>query len=284
MPPQIDLEQTHKNLVQLLSKELRPIQYREAFNRTKVWSQSSKQYSENTDPCEKFRQRYAEHKQTGIDFIAGGYLALSRWYPLHHSPSLFPPQEQVVIEGNTIVSFDAGYEVAKREPFMLNKFNKSPRDWYERRRRGALIEHHIASYFKANYPRFFTEPNNKGQYERPSKEDFVLKTDWARIVVDVKSLGESTDETFVVTNPSSEVGLYIIGDLSEDENQTIITGMMTSDIVKVMGAKNPRIDDMYVVNTNHLWSIEPLLVLLNMADCGINYTEYKRLRKEKVFA
>ncbi len=284
MPPQIDLDQTHTNLVKLLSKELRPIQYREAFNRTKVWSQSTKQYSEKTDPCEKFRQRYAEHNQPGVDFIQGGYLALSRWYPLRHSPSLFPPQENIVIEGSTIVSFDAGYEVARREPFMLNKFNKSPRNLYERRRRGALIEHHIANYFRLNYPRFFIEANNKGQYEKPSKEDFVLQTDWARIFVDVKSLGENTDETFVVTNPSTEVGLYIIGDLSDNENQTIITGMMTTGIVKIMGEKSPRIDDMYLVGTNHLWSIEPLLVMLNMADCGIDYLEYKKQRKDKVFA
>lgn len=279
----IDWKQTDRNLIRLLSQELRPIHYTEAFNRTKVWSCAS--YNEKTDPVEKFRQRFGEGDgEPGFDFIRGGFIALSRWFPLRHSLSLLPPQEQVIIEGNTIVSFDAGYETAKREPHMQNKFNKSPQAWYERRRRGMLVESHIANYFRINYPRFFIEPSNKGQYENPAKEDFTLKTDWTTIAVDIKSLGEDNDETFVVTRPCADVSIYIIGDLLEDKNQTIITGFTTTDIVKVLGEKQSQVNDAWIVNTRDTWSIEPLLVMLNMADCGMNYNEYKRQRKVKMLA
>lgn len=53
-------------------------------------------------------------------------------------------------------------------------------------------------------------------------------------------------------------------------------GMTTGDIVKLLGEKSTKRDDLYFVATNHLWSVEPLLVMLNMADCDMEYTEYKR--------
>jgi len=278
MPRRLNLEQTHKNLVRLLEKKLRPIQYREAFSECKDWVDTSDAYSDKTDPVEKFRQRYAEHDHSDVCFIVGGYLALSRWFPTRQQMQLIPPDYPITIEGDCIVSFDAGYETAKREPYMLNKFNKSPKSWLDRRRIGALVEHHIANYFRHNYPRYFKEPGNKGNYESHAKEDFTLCTEYNTIKVDVKSVSEyKSDEidTFVVTDPN-DVGVYIIGDFCQNTNRTTMKGMTTGDIVRLLGEKSTRREDMYFVGTNHLWSVEPLLVMLNMADCGMEYAEYKR--------
>jgi len=278
MPRRLNLEQTHKNLVRLLENKLRPIQYREAFNECKAWSDTNDAYSDKTDPVEKFRQRYAEHDHGDVCFIVGGYLALSRWFPARNQMQLLPPHHTVTIEGNCVVSFDSGYETAKREPYMLNKFGKSSRSLYERRRHGLLVEHHIANFFRNNYSQYFIEASNKDDYTKPAKDDFALQTKWNRILVDVKSSIEYSDggsDTFVVTDPS-DIGVYIIGDFCERTNRTTIKGMTTGDIVRLLGEKSARRDDMYFVGTNHLWSIEPLLVMLNMADCDMEYTEYKR--------
>lgn len=278
MPHRLDLERTHKNLVSLLEKKLRPIHYKEAFNESKVWIHSSDAYSDKTDPAEKFRQRYAEHDHSDISFIVGGFLALSRWFPTRHQMQLFAPDKTVDVEGNCVISFDAGYETAKREPYMLNKFGKGSQSWYERRRYGMLVEYHITNYFRNHYPQYFVEPSNKSDYTRPSKDDFILQTEWNRIVVDVKSVSEydsNRNDTFVVTDPN-DIGVYIIGDFCERTNKTTMRGMTTGDIVRLLGEKSDRRDDMYFVGTNHLWSVEPLLVMLNMADCSMKYAEYKQ--------
>lgn len=276
MPNRLDLDQTHKNLVRLLERKLRPIHYREAFNESKVWSTES--YSDRTNPVEKFRQRYAEHDHDDVFFIAGGHMALARWFPIRPQMRLLAPQETVAIEGNCIVSFDAGYETAMREPYMLNKFGKNKQAWYERRRHGMLVEHHVANYFRRHYPQYFRDPTNKGDYEKPAKEDFILQTEWNKIIVDVKSVGDFRQgecDTFVVTDPN-EVSIYIVADFCEHTNIVTMKGMTTGNIVKLLGEKSTRSDDLYFVATNHLWSVEPLLVMLNMADCNMEYSEYKR--------
>ena len=113
-------------------------------------------------------------------------------------------------------------------------------------------------------------------------DDFTLRTDWARIVVDVKSVGEyKYNDSFVITESKSNnsVVVYIVGDFEEDTGRTIIKGMRTSDIAKVLASKITWRTDAYALDTNYLWSIEPLLVMLNMAKIGLNYAEYKRNRK-----
>ena len=264
----------HRRLTRLLRTELRPIHYKEAFPRIVAWMPSKDAYSAKTDPMEKFRQRYAEHPRSDVLFINGGYMACSHWFPLREQLTLLPPDEKVIIKGNSIVAFDAGYETAKREPYTLNKFGKDHRSWYERRRKGMLVESHVAEYFRKTYTRFFQEPSNAGNYEKPAKEDFVLVTPWARMMIDVKSVGDGDfSDSFVITNPN-EVGVYIVADFCEDTNEVTIHGMITGDIVKTLGEKGPR-HDMHILQSNNLWSIEPLLVALNMAECDMNYSSYK---------
>lgn len=275
-----DYKVTHRRLVDTLKSERRPLHYREAYSRCVSLDYNSA-LSDKTDPAEKLRQYYAEHDKPDILFVGNGYgyFALKQWFPLRIQPSLLPPDEQVVVSGDMLVSHDAGYEHAKREPYMMNHYGKTSIDLYQRRRSGLLVESHVEGFFKRNYPEFYRPPSNEHDYKSHCDHDFCLVTPSRMLKIDVKSWsykvqgGESN--TAVISNPK-DVLIYLFADLLPDDNGVVMRGMATGDMVRFLGLRSEASQrSMFHISENYIWSIDVLLVFLNMAKCNMSWHDFE---------
>ena len=265
----IDLEKTHQEVVKILSRQLCPWHYRQMYHQ--ALRQTHGDYSEKTDPPEKLRQFYAEHPKAGVVFLKGGYLALHRWFPDKVQSVLWKP-EPLVIRGNCIIAWEAGYELGLRIPHMMDHY----RDFdtparHERQRRGSLVEAHIKSYFASEYPDFYQPPRNEKKYDRPAKEDFFLELPDRRLGIDVKSwsyLADDGDSKGVARKPRDNI-LYLWGDWLDNE-AVEMTGICSGQWLKQMGIQK---GDMVHVEGKQIFSVEVLLVMLNMAKAGMSYMD-----------
>lgn len=265
----IDWEKTNKNVVELLAKEKAPWHYKQLYHKTVI--SDDKPYSETTDPIEKFRQHYCETRRDAVGFVQGGYLVLRKWFKSRQL-SLFS-HDPLVLKGNCLVSYDAGYEMAKREPHM--------KDWYndartitrkERRRRAALFEHHVRFYFQTHYNQFYSPPSNYNDYEAPAKEDFFLRVRGAEYPVDAKSYTYEDNGHHVGTarNPRDGI-IYLWGDWQDDET-TLMYGISGGGWTKSVGTDYGR--GLIHIKDNCIWPIDCLLVMLNMAQMDLDYNEF----------
>ncbi len=273
----IDWTRTHKNIVNKLNDKKLPIKYDEVG--LAVFDHSRPAYSDKTNPTEKVRQYYAEHNQPDITFCRGGYLVLSRWFPQASSQmSLLPPPITVQIDGDIMESFEAGFDCANRWPHMFDHYGDSMTiQRRDTRREGALVEAHVRLYFKENWPQFFREPSNKGQYTKAAIDDFSLVLPFGTVPVDAKQesyVAESGNGVAIIRKPKPNV-LYIVA--KRQYNSVVISGFTSGRWCQQLGAVDQALMH---IESNHLWSIEALVVALNMARSGINYFDYlKRLAK-----
>ena len=220
-------------------------------------------------PGGKGAQYYAEHHRPDVAAFPGGRIGLRRWFGTLRQMQLFQPSEYVVIHGSCVLSYETGFEQAKRQPHM--------KDWYsdaysvgrhERRRRGALVETHIKDYFKKTYPFFYRPPQNEGKYDEPAKEDFVLDLGGSKVSVDVKSW---TEDRGYIRKPQPGT-FYVFADWRDDDT-TIINGVTGAAWIRAIGEAN---DELYHIQRNHVSSIDCLLVYLNMTSMGLDYVGFKR--------
>lgn len=274
MGNKIDWIRTHHNVVKYLSTKKKPVNYRELFDNCVEYCLEN--YSDGTIPLEKFRQYYDDTDRDGVLFIPGGTIALKRWFPNKAQLPLFAPlPHPEILRGNCIVSYDTGYEQALRQQHMVDHFNDANSIYrIERRRRAALVESHIKHYFLTHYPTFYIPPSNDKQYNKPSVDDFGLKfLRYPTILVDVKTWTENNngDKSGVIRRIKPNV-LYLWGDWVDDDSVQI-DGFEFGAWLSQFGITN---ENLTFVRNKWLFETEILLVILNMALDGIDYSELKK--------
>lgn len=274
----INWDETHKRVVDLLADKRLPQHYKQCYHET-VRLSSNGDYSDKTKPIEKFRQYYGEHYRSDVGLTQGGYLILRRWFPKLSQYSLLPPEQPLALKGNCILSYQAGYEYARREPYMMDHYGdaNTPKR-QERRRRGMLVEAHVKRYFERHYPEFYRPASNQGLYHQAAKDDFWLIGGRFNFPVDVKSWSYQDDSGYdvaVIRNPDNRT-IYIYADWQDNET-VVIQGISIGGWVKIIGGQN---GEVYHVSSNHILSVEVLLVMLNMARSDMDY----RLFRDNIYA
>ena len=275
-PGRIDWIATDKNVIAGLSRTLVPEYYRHACENYAIWS-VGEDYSGKTDPDEKFRQHYSEHQNKSIAVAEGGWVVLRRWFdPVGNGQlNLFAPLRRIVLLGDPLLSYDTGFEQAKRQPHMKDHFGDANTDErYLRRRRGALVESHVKDYFKKNYSSSYIPPSNEGLYDRWASEDFFLSWDGIAVSVDVKTPSYIDDffggGTTVARNIRAN-HVYIIADWVNEKNTVGVAGFLTGSWFVEMGSRNYD-SGLTHINERYLWDFDVLLVRLNLAGSMLSYT------------
>lgn len=283
----LNYRETDRAVIDHLKTIKKPIHYREAVNYA-VWSAAGG-YSDKVDPAEKLRQHYGENRAgcNGILFIKGGYLALNYWFPnfkkTQSQLSLLSPPEAIYIDGDCLVSYDSGFEQAMREPYLYDHYGDGNTIHRRNTRRsGALVQDHVKYFFRSNWPDFYRGASNENQYDQYAHDDFKLITPFHSIIIDVKKVSYNNNYgqpvNVVRGLELKQTVIYISGEWTESQ-RVRINGIFSSDWLKMIGDTG---NGTYHVSANHLWSIDVLVVLLNMAKIRLNYNDYhRRLKTDK---
>ena len=269
----IDWEATHRRVAQLLQTERCPWHYKMLFHKTVIGQLDD--YGDKTDPAEKFRQHYADNQHNDVAFVPGGWLVLHSWFPTKQQLKLFPPSP-VMVRGDCIISYEAGFEQASRQPFMYDHFNDAKSAYrQERRQRAALVECHVKHFFEANYPEYYSHPSNHEKYDKPAKEDFFLRLPGKpEMKLDVKSWSYENNngqKTGVARNVKDDI-IYLWGDWN-DEQSVAMYGICSGKWLNIIGQDG---NGLTHISDNHIWPIDCLLVMLNMARANQNYSQFRR--------
>lgn len=280
MTPTVDWDTTHTAIVRRLSTERRPLHYRTLRDDPGLSYIAGRGYGPKTDAAEKIRQHYSEQEQPDT-FNHEGYIALRRWFASVSQLQLYQPQDRVVIRGNCIVSYNAGYEQAKRQPHMKDYFGDGDTvDRQERRRRASLVETHVRHYFKTHYPQYYQPPSNEGRYDQWAYEDFYLDLPGYRLVIDVKSWttdGDDGQGRGYIRKPKDQI-VYLWAKWLDNETVEM-TGIQPGAYTRIFG--DTQDGQLYSVNGRFTQSIDTLLVALNMARYDLDYFEWRRRYRAK---
>jgi len=275
----LDYAAIDRNAIVELKRVLRPINYRELF-RSSVHGFANG-YSATTDPVEKFRQHYAETEHPAITLIPGGDLALRYWFPINHTAAFISP-EPMVIQGDCLVSYNAGYEHAKREPHLYDWYDdgKTKKRW-QRRMTAFQFESQVRTYYERNWPRFYRPPTNHMNWTQPASDDFQLQLPdgvWYRIDTKSASYQELGQDCYQIRKIERENMMYLAGNWDEQESVAIVKGIISGKWLKqVAGEANG-----CHIKDGLLMSVEVLSVMLNMASCCMSYKDaYLALAKQK---
>lgn len=281
----INWTETNKKLVEELASNLTPMHYRQARHLA-VWGESSNGYSDKTDVAEKIRQRYGERYQDEIGLVSEyGDLVLRRWFPDQLQSRLFSPEDMwpgqsIVIQGDCIVSYETGFEQALRQQYMKDHFSDAESEYrYERRRRGALAESHVKHFFQTQYPEYYDSPSNEGQYRKPAKEDFFLITDFTTFPIDVKTWTHTDNgkNHGYIRKPKRDV-IYLFADWLNDDT-TAMHGIAGGRWIKYIGETY---NGLTCITDDRIWSIEALLIALNLDLRNLSYLDYHRKLKRRI--
>lgn len=277
---QPDWDQVHKNIVAYLSRLMIPCPVSTVYR--ECYAPTDKIYSEKTDPVEKLRQRYGNEGalKEVIVVPSTGDLALRRWFPQYRQLALLEPESNsIIIKGDCIVSYEAGYDMGRREPHMKDWFNDYGTKYrHNRQRLGKMPEFHVKHYFEVNYPGFFREAPNHEKWDQSSTIDFSLVIPSAkgvnyRIDVDVKTW---TDKDVGFVRKLHGDIVYLFCEWQQD-NTVRLDGVEWGRNLSLFYGLGSGTN---IIQGRHLVSMDVLFVILNMAAKGLDYTEYRRLIQE----
>lgn len=276
MSSPIDWEATHEAVIKYLSVKLCPAHYRTVYDSCAIHAARGV-YSVNTDQGEKLRQYYAEHDRPDVAAFPGGFIGLRRWFSDPRQAQLIQPPERVLIRGQCVVSYDAGFEQAKRQNYMQDKQNDAHTTHrHDRRRRAALVESHVKDFFKYKYPEFYRPASNEGQYSQYAYDDFGLDYGDGFMLVDVKSW---TNERGFMPDPKKNI-MYLWADWISDKEKgdaVQLNGFISGAWARVVCEQG---DKLWTVERNHVFSIDQFLVFLNMRRHNLDRKLYiQHLRK-----
>lgn len=278
----LDFDKTEQAVAVELNRVKRPMYYHELFCSCGVRSSSNEVYSSNTDPKEKFRQYFADCKRSNVVFISGGLIALRHWFPTEQKTLFSPEPYDQKIVGNCSISWNAGYEIAKREAYMKDWFSDAfTSRRLERRKRGSIVEFHVRNFFENNYNEFFINPSNHNKYNLPAEDDFCLrfpisKEKMITLKIDVKSFSESEQKDGIIRNPKDDI-VYLFADIDNNEMITMY-GIGKGNYLKEIGIKER---SLMIIRNNYLFSVDKLIVMLNIARRGMDYMDI--LNNIKIF-
>ena len=265
-----DGDMTEKNVEIELDRVKRPMSYKELY--ASCAAHTTELFSVNTKPVEKFRQYFSDNQRKNVVFIEGGYLGLKSWFPTNQR-SLLPAQPySEIINGSCDVAWEAGYEIARREPFLYDHFNdRFTTRRRDRRKRGSLVEFHVRQFFKENYPNFYVEPSNHMKYDCAAVDDFKLRfpisnNNVVTILIDIKSFSENESKDGIIRNPKDGV-VYMFADIVKDD-KIVMYGFGKGDYLKEIGVKEGAL---VKVTNNYLMPMDKIIVMLNIANVGMDY-------------
>lgn len=259
----IDWERTDKAVLERLASERIPWHYKQLYYSCAKHISGS--YATSTDPIEKLRQHYSENEKSPFKFLAGGFVALERWFNLTTQISMFPPEPVIKIKGNCLISYEIGYEQAIRQQHMFDHFgNGETTTRYKRRKIASLVEGHIKDYFQTAYPKYYSPPSNDGEYHKGAPEDFFLEIPLlGNRRMDVKSWSytKKSRQVAVARNIKDDT-IYMLADWNDDDSVSM-HGILSGKRFKDLGQHNPK-SELTHIEDNFIISAEVLIVRLNM--------------------
>jgi len=279
----INWPETKKNLISYLSNEMLPFSYRYLFEHPcLIVKMENEFFGCKTKPIEKFRQYLSDTERDEFFYAKGGLVFLRRWFPDKQQLIGLPFMSDLKIDGDVLVSFDAGYEYCQRESFLHDwQNNKGTEFKYNRNRKALLLEHHVKSYFKNKFPFAYREPSNKGKFSTHAADDFSFELFGFKFLVDVKSYSykkSNGSSVAVIRNPKPNI-IYLFGDVL-DEKTIIINGVAGGGWLSLLGWSNS-FSGLTHIERKHTHNIECLLVMLNMAYQEKNYIKYYQMFEER---
>lgn len=254
-------------VVNALQSELRPLHYREAYDRFVHIDSSYSMFSKKTDGAEKLRQMFAESNREV--FVHKGYFYLHDWLT-ESKDILF----RDTIAGNALTQQqrdECFYEIGRRHDYMLDKYGKAntPHGIKERQRR-ALLERSVKEYFRERFPMFYLEPTNHQSYKCSSKDDFQLRLGDLIMPFDVKEF--TRNQTSIIPNVKPDL-TYIFATLENERAYMIgfIRGIHAVNLTDI----ETYFSKVKEVKYSDLSYIASLLVALNMFKTGKSFIETK---------
>lgn len=180
--------------VNVLSHELRPLHYADltarAMRRLGVPApEQSEWFGKNS---ENVREKLLLSGQrgtcyTGAPLYAG---ALQAWFI---DAQLAMTMDYIEIPGSAQAGVDGAFEVLMRAPsMMIHRKELAHTERLNRvRSSGMVLEKHISRWFQRQYPAFYGEADNHGQWSRPCSHDFTLTVNDRKFLIDVAGPNES---------------------------------------------------------------------------------------------
>lgn len=276
----LDFEESTRRLVQLLKKRKLPMHYAAAYDLCGSSSGAmSGFYSTKSDPVEKFRQAYIERKRPGISRHTGGYIGLCEWFPRQIHVGFLPP-EPIAIPVNLLCYESAAVEARMRQAHMKDFYNLGEEKHFIQILNGLVIEKHVSLWLFRQFPNNVLPPSNSLDYTKPSKDDLRISVPWIDVLIPIDVKGTYTDfknnsENAFIRSPDRRV-CYLLADFDEDKRNINIKGWLPGDLAISLGeSKRSAEDRTRHIMVNYLWSIESLLVILNMAANGMDWSEFR---------
>jgi len=173
--------------VKVLDREKRPIHY------LKLTAMALEQELDVFLPkpafmknAENVREKLLCAKQRGT-FYTGSPLcmgALQYWFK---SNQLQFTTDFIVIPGSAQAGASGAFEALMRSKNMIihNPSLRNTELLNRARSSGLVLEHHVAEWFKENYPTMYQPPNNHGMWDIPCNHDFKLLIKDDSLLVDV---------------------------------------------------------------------------------------------------
>lgn len=216
---------------EVLDETLKPIHYAEltqlAVNKLGIkpsdldWERQKEDVREKMLLSGKFNAGYTGKPQC---------LAFKKdWFPGSQMRLLNTPDDYVSIPGNIRSGIRGAYEALMRMPYMVTKYTTAtPERRFLSGAKGLVIEAHVTDWFKKNWPRFYREPDNYEQWERPCYHDFKLDIGKRVLLVDIS--GEKLNGQY--GNPGGgkmPVDLHLLCSVDEGANKVIWKGFVRGE-------------------------------------------------------
>lgn len=270
----LDQQRTIENIVSALNAELRPMHYREAYDRFLCVNPSLCFLGEKTSGPEKLRQWFAESSRDV--FVLNGNLYLKGWLT-GEKDQLF----RQTIQGKTLSPDDLAecmYQAGRRHDYMMDKKGTAnTQQGISDRQRRAKIEWSIAGAFQQMFPDFYRPPRNHSNYRAHCDHDFLLNIGTGEFKLDAKEF--TRQSTTILTNIKPDV-TYVFGAWNGDHATMMgyLTGCECGALQDIsysrFAAKEAKISD--------LTGLAMLIVYLNMRLRGENLMEVRRIHQERL--
>lgn len=217
----LDQGSTIKRIVAALDHELRPMHYREAYDRFFCVSPTMDPMSKKTDGAEKVRQWFAETDR-GV-FVDQGYLYLRTWLTRETDQLLRHDLPAKALSAQELAA--CMYDTGRRHDHMMDKKGTANTPaGIENRQRCAKIEWSVAGLFQERFPEIYRDPENRTDYRNPCDHDFKLCLGDKTWKFDVKEFTRTS--TTILTNVRDDV-IYIFAVWRDGEHRAHIVGFIT---------------------------------------------------------
>lgn len=205
---ELSMLDTFPACVSILERELRPLHYSELTKMALAAVGKNPAQVLWRKEIENVREKLLCAGQRGTFYIPSPFCmgALRHWFKLDQ---LSFNLETVVIPGNASAGVAGGIEAWARSDYMEvhNSALKNTHYLKSLRVKALVLEKHVSEWFRENYPEFYSEPDNHGNYERWCNHDFKLSVYGKTYRVDVAGPDRNGDYGHRGKKPKTDVHL-----------------------------------------------------------------------------